>query len=196
MKDQLDRLIIVPFIVILLVILAIIAHIVGLNPAGIGPNLSNLAYGIFVLSLVAVAVSPVATALYWYRRPIQKTWERWTQPAGVKGQTGSTSPFPDPRAPLSDSQAVQSIHYANQLDSERGGTSRDVPFVVPKTEAAPIPPTVLIQPAEPGIGAGVPHGRPYRSATSPDMPITRSPIPFRQGVRAIPPAPYYPQSRQ
>lgn len=180
--DNLQRVLILPFIIILIVMLAIMAQITNLNPAGIGYGLTGVAnftlYGV-VLALIVVLL---ALPIYYGNRIFRQRMK-------VTNRTLASAPriLPGDLIP-SDSEQVRALTYTGTVDSDQvippvhqgpvtpvSNTRRYKPFILPTAPLEQqVTQQVIIQPPAPGIGQGTQGSPAYTTS------IQRSPIKFRR----------------
>jgi hypothetical protein len=180
--DYLQRVLILPFIIILIVMLAIMAQITNLNPAGIGYGLTGVANFTLYGVVLALIVAGLASAVYFVVRSVRQRTKRLNRSTTV-------APGLPPRDLVqSDSERVRALTYTGTVDSDQvippvhqgpvtpiSHTRRYKPFILPTAPLEQqVTQQVIIQPPAPGIGQGT-QGSPALNT-----PIQRSPIKFRR----------------
>jgi hypothetical protein len=178
------------FVVIILIgMLAMMAQITNLNPAGIGYGLTGLAN--LALMLVSGGVMAAVVVLPFYL--LMKLFQRRSRETA---RTVIAQQLPARDLIQTDSERVRALTYAQPLEPEqplrsvnqqtpgpKAKTRKDIPFILPNPPAPQqVTQQVIIQPPAPGIGDGT-RGNPYTPAT-PVMPISPSPINFPRALRS------------
>jgi hypothetical protein len=180
--DNLQRVLILPFIIILIVMLAIMAQITNLNPAGIGYGLTGVANFTLYGVMLALIVGGLASAVFYVFRFLRQR----TKPLN-RSTTFAPRILPGDLIP-SDSEQVRALTYTGTVDSDQvippanqgpvtpiSNTRRYKPFILPTAPLEQqVTQQVIIQPPAPGIGQGT-QGSPAFTT-----PIQRSPIKFRR----------------
>jgi hypothetical protein len=201
--DNLQRAFVLPFVLILVVMLAIMAQITRLNPAGIGYGLTGIAH----FALYGVVLAVIVGAIAW---PIYLTAKNFRGRPGLPARRnpGAQAALPARDLTPTDSDRVRSLTFAQPLEAEqpiqpvgqkpfgpKSKTRKDIPFILPATPEVPqVTQQIIIQPAPPGIGEGT-RGTPYGPALPP-TPIRPSPINFQQMVRTVKPSRFFPSSKR